>query len=223
MAQCKHAHGGKHSADTYTKLAAIGEGVSSFISDAYWLGGLIDLAAQLDDNGYGLSWYGMSFGAALALLATAGSVFAHITVNANHQESGIESCHEGINEDNLLAHEYTEEAQSLMPSLTHEHDCNKKHSQEPSLTLLQKAVLVGDFISHTGDIAGPLTFVANIATKNKLSLGAKMLVQCSAALFGGVSSIAGVRTCKKNMLKRNTDLQQVDIERPSSPHRLSPG
>lgn len=74
--------------------------------------------------------------------------------------------------------------------------------QETSLTLLQRAALVGDFISHAGDIAGPITFVVDLASQYLPKYG-KIISQCGATLFGMMSSVANVRTCQNSMLEIN--------------------
>lgn len=184
MSKCKHAHHNHGStADIWTKFSAIGEGTASLISDAYWLGGLFDLATQLDDDGFGLSWYGMGFGTAIALITSVGTAYSHSVLNLNHQPDNCAS----VTRENSI-----QESQASDSLLNH-----------PRLSALQKAALIGDFISHTGDIAGPITFVINLGAKETLPIWAKALVECGATLFGGLSSIANVRTCRHNMLKLN--------------------
>lgn len=189
MSHCRHTHH-EHSttADIWTKMAAVGEGTASLISDAYWIGGLIDLAAQLDDDGYGLSWYGMGFGTALALVTAVGSAYSHSMLNINHQAQAASPIHE--------AHEGDTEQLINTPA-----DFN--HHQPAKLSWPQRAALLGDYISHTGDMAGPITFIANIAAKDRLPIWGKAIIQCGATLFGGVSSLANVRTCKNSMLELN--------------------
>jgi hypothetical protein len=192
--ECKHYH--QHtvaSADKWTKFGAAGEAVASFISDAYWLGGLVDLVAQLDKTGVGLSWYGLGVGSFFSFILTVGSVYSHTVVNANHQES---------------SHEHRAD------ECEHQHSVSKHRADEQGLliadtplTVMQKLALIADFVSHTGDIAGPITFVAQIAAREALPSWGTALVQCGATLFGGVSSVAGVRTCKKNMEARNAQME----------------
>ena len=227
--QCKHTHLAKN-ADKWTIFGAAGEAVASFISDAYWLGGLIDLMAQLDEGGVGLSWYGLGIGCALSLGLTIGSVYAHSVVNINHQEGHAHEHHRGHahgqshKHDSLLAEQGENHAHSIgniNHQEEHPHEHHKGHAhgqslkehdsllaergddQHAHLTMMQKAALVGDFISHVGDIAGPITFVAEIAAKDRMPAWGTALVQCSATLFGAAASVAGVRTCKNNMLLLN--------------------
>lgn len=185
MGRCNHVHQ-QTTADVWTKLATAGEATASFISDAYWLGGLIDLAAQLDDAGYGLSWYGMGFGAAIALLTAAGSAYSHTALNLNHQHHPAEHAEED------------REREPLLKSSQHE-----RQHQAANITIPQKIALAGDFISHVGDIAGPITFVADIIAKDRLPLWGKALIQCGATLFGGVASVANVRSCRNSMYELN--------------------
>ncbi len=193
--QCKHTHLIK-GADKWTKLGATGEAVASFISDAYWLGGLIDLIAQLDENSVGLSWYGLGIGCALSFGLTVGSVYAHSVVNINHQEGHIHQAYdEHLHGPQRPQINSATEDTPIMARLANQ--------EEDSLTTMQKLALASDFISHIGDIAGPITFVAEIAAKDRMSSWATALVQCGATLFGAAASVAGVRTCKNNMLRIN--------------------
>lgn len=206
MAHCRHTHHShEKKADAWTKIGAAGEAAASFISDAYWLGGLIDLAAQLDDVGVGLSWYGLGFGSALSLLLTVGSVYSHTIVNINHQDKNhatdCEHHHEEPTKSNVNEDEDKHIQQKLLTG---------KGETKPTLSIPQKLALVSDFVSHTGDIAGPITFIANIASQSALPVWGKALVQCGATLFGGVSSVAGVRTCKNSMLKANKEKMEKE-------------
>lgn len=208
MAHCRHDHHSHgHKADAWTKLGAAGEGAASFISDAYWIGGLIDLAAQLDDVGIGLSWYGLGFGCGLSLLLTAGSVYSHTIVNINHQDANHSGECKPHQSDKSTKSNSADDEKDIQQKLI----ANESETQ-PNLTWTQKAALTSDFISHTGDIAGPLTFIANIASRNSLPIWGKALVQCGATLFGSLSSVAGVRTCKNSMLKRNKEKMEHEKE-----------
>lgn len=81
-----------------------------------------------------------------------------------------------------------------------EHDVSRHHAH---LSKTEKLALFGDLISHTGDIAGPVTFVIDLATNNAIPRWGKALVQCGATLFGCLSSLANVRTCKDAMLEKS--------------------
>lgn len=206
MSGCRHAHHQKKT-DIWTKLAAVGEGTASLISDAYWIGGLIDLAAQLDEDGYGLSWYGMGFGTALALITAAGSVYSHTMLNLNHQNE--KNHHE----------EADHETESLINSHPEDHDHHQgqahSHHHSGRLTWLQRGALTADFISHAGDIAGPITFIAEIVAKERLPWWGKGIIQCSATLFGGVSSIANVRACANSMRELNKKREEARLDNSS--------
>lgn len=190
-----HAHGHKH-ADKWTNTATFGEATASFISDSYWLATLFDIASNFEPDIVGLSFYGVGFGATLALLSAAGAAYSHRTLNTLHQP---ERSDEISTVENSTA-EYVSMPDMSLQTKSPVESSEHKHSH---LTLFQKLALAGDFISHAGDIAGPLTFVINLATGNNLSRLGKGLLHCSATLFGGVASIANVRTCKNAMLEQN--------------------
>lgn len=184
-----HAHDHKY-ADKWTNIATAGEATASFISDAYWLATLFDIVSNAGPETLGLSFYGVGFGAIFAVLSASGAAYSHRTLNTHHQpkQSAKDSVAEYISIPGISIQTADSEGS--------EH----KHAH---LTLSQKLALVGDFISHAGDIAGPLTFVINLATNNNLSRMGKGLMQCGATLFGGIASIANVRTCREAMLAQN--------------------
>ncbi len=190
-------HGDNTTSNVWTKLGTAGEIVSSLISDTYWLGGLIDVAFQLDDAGYGLSTYGMAFGTALAVMTAAGSGYAHNIVNRNHQKSSEQHAHHAHDEECGHAHADT---QGMTTPLADSHS----HDKSPSVSLSwpQKLALNGDFVSHVGDVAGPITFVADLAFPEQ-ARATQMVVRGLATAFGIFSSVANRQTCKKNMLESN--------------------
>ncbi len=71
------------------------------------------------------------------------------------------------------------------------------------VTALQKFLLLGDYVSHTGELAGPLTMLADLFFGSKMSLGAKLGVHVAATLIGAEGSQSNVRTCYRNMVKSN--------------------
>lgn len=225
MAQCRHAHhnSGSSTADIWTKLAAVGEGTTSYISDSFWLGSWVDLLIGADDAGFGLSWYGLSAGMILAAITAAGSVYSHTALNMAHQNNGAEEehdehCehdHKHLHEKSVLINGDEDEHKHYSATdteieidqepieLEHEHTHDNTVKPNTGLTALQKAALLGDYISHTGDIAGPIVFVSDIVGGKKMPVWGGILVQCSATLFGGITSIANVRTCRNSMLELN--------------------
>ena len=179
---CNH----NHSADRWTKVSGLGEAVSSFVSDGYWLATLFDIATGFTGTLLPISWWGLGVGIFGASLTAAGSTYSHWVLNTSHQDCEEESKPE---ESPLLTN--TSSSGDLTAHL------------HPSLTIPQKLALFGDYISHTGDIAGPITFVADLATKNTLPRWQQAVVHGGATLFGAICSIADVRTCKRNMEKAN--------------------
>lgn len=180
-----HDHGQNH-ADNWTNIAAAGEMVASFLSDSYWLGGLLDLATGLPEEALGLSYWGIGVGTVAALLSAGGAAYAHWMLNTVHQAADHTVSDEELP---VAAAAKDENSNPLVPKV--------------QLTGKQKLALTGDYISHVGDIAGPITFVANLATKNGLPRWGKALIQCGATLYGGLASVANVRTCRDAMLKAN--------------------
>jgi len=189
MTKCNHHHSHKK-ADTWTNIATLGELVSSFISDAYWLGGLFDLATDCDKDFLELSRYAIIFGVIVAVLSASGAAYSHRALNTVHQKSTDDDGDEHII---LLAQDEEHEEHE-------EHAADHAHNH---LSKVQLAALVGDMISHTGDIAGPITFVVHLAMKSALPRWGEALVQCGATIFGALSTIANVRTCKDAMLEKN--------------------
>lgn len=177
MGKCHHDgnhHQHEHS-DNWTKLAALGEAVSSFISDAYWLGGIFDVATGCNDDALGLSYYAIAFGAVAALLSASGAAYCHYNLNTLHQSAMRSSDHVLVNERQPLL------------------------GESVSLTNSQRLALIGDYLSHTGDIAGPLAFVVTLATGNHFTRAHKGIVCGVASFFGGICSVANVRTCANAM------------------------
>ncbi len=189
MPQCDHGHGSTH-ADKWTNIAAVGEGVSSFISDAYWLGSLFDIVTGLPSAALGLSFYAIAFGTVSALLSATGAAYSHRILNTVHQPNSPAAT-EGSRAPILHS------APSVDAPLT---ESSPQQSHHRHLSWQQRLALTGDFVSHAGDIAGPLTFVVNLASHNTMPRWGSALVQCVATLFGGLSAVANVRSCKDAML-----------------------
>jgi hypothetical protein len=187
--QCNHSHKHKQ-ADLWTNVASLGEMTASFISDAYWLGNCLDIAIGLEAKTLGLSHYGLGLGIALAIISAGGAAYSHRALNTHHQNPKATSS--ATRGKQLLGSvrsvDHVDEEAPLNP---------KEHAH---LTWLEKFALVGDFISHTGDIAGPITFVVNLASHQALPRWGKIVTQCAASFFGGFASVANVRTCKDAML-----------------------
>ena len=193
MPKCNHHHNHQN-ADILTNTAAVIEAATSFISDLYWLATFFDTASGFEINMFGLSFYGLGFGTIIALLSASGAAYSHRTLNTHHQQSHVDkknTVQKDIEATPCRQDIELETCNKLSPLIVeHEH---------LHLTKLQKLSLVGDFISHTGDVAGPIMFVVNLATYNQLPQWGKLVAQCSASLFGGIASVANVRTCKNAM------------------------
>ena len=181
---CNHDHIEKKS-DIWTKLNAA-SGISTYISDTYWLATLFDLSTGFEGDMLPISWYALGFGLLIATLSAGGSTFCHWVLNKNHQHA---SDPEQANEESKLINQNIE-AHS-----------DEEHHHHHDLSFLQKAALVGDFISHTGEVAGPITFVVDLLARNSLPKWANIAKQSGATLFGVITSVADVRTCYESMRK----------------------
>jgi hypothetical protein len=169
-------------ADKWTKIAAIAEGVTGFISNTYWLATLFDIISGAEESAAGISFYAMGFGVIIASLSASGAAYSHYVLNKQYQHTG--NTQFSIN--------------GIMVG---------------DLTKLQKLALIGDYLSHIGEITGPLTFVADLVANNRLPRWGKALVQCGATLFGAVASVANVRTCKNSMVESNKNSRAIPTQK----------
>jgi hypothetical protein len=86
---------------------------------------------------------------------------------------------------------------------------------QAKLSAPQKAALVGDGISHTGENAGPAMFVFNLATRNVLlPKWVPHAVTIASTVFVGIfGSWANVRTCRENLYEYNQ--RQLEKQQPT--------
>ncbi len=200
-----HEHDSGTTADIFTKLSAVGEVCASLASGTIWVGETIDTVFSLKDAGYGLSWYGMGFGMGISLLTAAGSAYSHYILNTNNQ-STAENPHQAAYSPLAQAEEYSPEQTEDQDTVSIPMPTNEEALRQPkaNLTIPQMLALAGDFISDTGDKAGPITGTLKYATvKHPLPFWSKITVLAGATLFGAVASIADVRTCKNTMQQIN--------------------
>lgn len=204
--------------DIWTNVGAVGEAVSGLISDSYWLATSFDIASRFEEDVMGLSYYGLAFGVIVGLLSAGGAAYCHRQLNTSHQNEPQNNQRNQTDYDTIqqssdssdncaIAIQETPAAENIHPSTD-----DQDSSSEPlvtrgnkKLTTAQKVALAGDFISHTGENAGPITFVASLATQGALPRWGKSIVQVGATLFGAATSVANVRTCKNNLAERNED------------------
>lgn len=208
---CNHAHGAHTEApvaDRWTKSSAVTNTIAGYIGDAYWLACLFDTAAGFQNEIIGLSYYALGFGCVIAFLSAGGSNYCHFHLTRIHQGSKEDELIAPTNDDisqSLLPNEHSKEDELIVPTnddisqglLPNEHsdvECEHTHKK---LTRLQWIALVGDLISHTGQGASAIIFLAQlIALTNSMTRWQKALMQCGATVFGVVGAIAGVRACK---------------------------
>jgi hypothetical protein len=193
--ECSHNH---YTADRWTNLATIGEGISSGTSNFYWGISIADLISSLfisEETPPALSW-----GLGLGLTAFAlGSMYAHRKLNIFHQHAhGHE--HEPVRDQHACNHHEVE--------IHHYHHHHNSDERPKILSLGQKAALCADFISHTGDVCGPISAgvdaITKIALKTTLSPWGNALVQTGSTLVGAVTAVANVRSCKHAIMAQNT-------------------
>jgi hypothetical protein len=230
MPACHHDH---KKADIWTNLGTVGEGAVSAISNFYWgmsLANLMDSNAEDDDR---LSTASISVGLAFSILAL-GAMYAHRKLNTFHQPATQQAV-EATDAEHLPEHVITITADSdSPPPLMHDHAHCSHHSHAPimpaqndlqhpfleeekqsdqvedqggKLSTLQKAALVSDFFTHTGDMSGGLALgvdlIANQVVGVKIPYLAKVLTRCSLTLFGMAGSVANVRSCKDAIVQQN--------------------
>jgi len=82
-----HSHNNNEPPDRWTYMATVGEAASSFLSDAYWLATLFDLASGCPEFAFGLSTYAIGFGAVMALSTASGAAYSHTMLNLNAQNN----------------------------------------------------------------------------------------------------------------------------------------
>jgi hypothetical protein len=185
--ECNHNH---KTADKWTNFATIGEGISSGASNFYWGISIADLISSLfisEETPPPLSW-----GLGLCLTAFAlGSMYAHRKLNIFHQHGS-----ESVEKHHECGH--------------HEVEVHQDHNSgelSKTLSLAQKAALCADFISHTGDVCGPIAagvdVIAKITINSALPPWGKVLVQAGTTLVGAVTAVANVRSCKHAIIAQN--------------------
>lgn len=183
-----HSHGNGHvhahphnsfdeTSDIWTKLSALGELTTSLISDAYWIASLFELVVgnEHEQNAVSLSWTAFALGTSIAVFTALGATYSHWHLNLKNQH------HHSTSEAHYRNLDAPEEA------------------KQRSLSKMQYFALACDWVSHTGDVAGPIAFVVDLMSKGQLTVQHKAIVYCSATLFGAVSSYADVRTCRMHM------------------------
>lgn len=169
------------SPDIWTKFTLYSEVFTSYISDTYWFANVVDLAIanEVPVSTIGVSWVGAGVGLALATMSSIGSSYCHYQVNLNFQNDN--------SANNISQAELT-------PLF------DKDNSK---LLWYQKLALLGDFVSHIGDYAGPITFVIQLATGDKNPRFGKLITQCGATLFGAFASVSNLRVCSNNIKEMN--------------------
>jgi len=186
----------EHKADIWTNLAAFGEGISSGFSNFYWGISLAELISSLcisEETPPALSW-GLGIGfTAFAI----GSIYAHRKLNIFHQHghSHAEVSHghsHGVNEG-ACGHSHGHGSSSM--------------EQNKGLRLVQKAALFADFISHTGDVCGPISAgfdgITKTILKTSLPPWGNATVQLVSVVIAAHTAVGNVRSCKHAIVAQN--------------------
>lgn len=147
-----------------------------------------------------------------------------------HQEVDLEAAEPADNDDHsdalqidlddleVVVHHGEDDSEQplLADKASHQHPEHAHRKDDikinGDLTVGQKAALVADFISHTGDIAGPITFISKLALKEIVPPIGKVLIECGATLFAGFASVANVRSCANSMRKINKAERKQEAE-----------
>jgi hypothetical protein len=180
-----HTHSSEE-ADLWTNVSTVIETVSGFISDAYWLGSVHDTIRGVEVDTLGLSYEGLGIGMAIALLSSVGASYCHRVLNTRHQGP----------QKTVIINETT------IPYPNPRHEIDPLLNAHVKLSWLEWLALLGDYLSHIGEIAGPLTFISKLAGEDKLRPAEKAAVESTAALLGIVGAFAGVRTCHRALLEQ---------------------
>lgn len=191
-------HGENQSSDFWTKLSAGVNSVASYLSNTYWLYGCINaLVASVQnlinaEDEPSAEIYGSAvLAAVLALGVAAGDTYCHYQLNKSHETTNSDIERQCLNINGEQA------------------EGNAK------LSLLQTLALIGDYVSHVGDIAAPLTFIAQLVADNKDlfdSPEAALIINTILFVIGSLGSVADVRTCKRNLQEMNEKQPQTQSD-----------
>lgn len=191
MGQCSHNHNHAKVADRWTQLSAMGEFGSSFISNAYWLGGLLDLATGMEQDFYALSKTGFWFGVCSGFLTAVGSAYCHKVLNVHHQQD--KSRHYGSCEHS--SRPANSETSGLIGSGSVD-SAGSGNEASRGHTSLQKGMLSLDYLSHIGGFAGPFMMAFVLGTASlKYSRSVYLSVHLGFTVIGAITSYANIRTC----------------------------
>jgi hypothetical protein len=169
-------------ANLVTYLGTGIKGVTGFISTSYWLATWFDLISSKEQDFGGVSFYALGFGVTIGLWSAACAAYAHYTVGKQHQ-----------------------------PNQDLNNEEKGEHAKPKNLTPLQKMALVGHYVGDVGEIAGPLSFVPNLAVPI-MPRWAELVVQGGATFFGAAGSLLDWNVSQTNMQKANQASQSIDDE-----------
>jgi hypothetical protein len=234
-------HNDSEKADFWTNYGGFIEFGREFVSTTYWFGGLVDytlyaVGSDVALTMIGLSWWGIGIGAGVACFSAIGTTYCHYIQNLNIQikkenlkkELAAKNSATNYSQKASFSEECIEPDLELgnsttpyqkLPAVSTHASLQAKLSAPPQvqakLSAPQKAALVGDGISHTGENAGPAMFVFNLSTRNVLlPKWIPHAVTIASTIFVGMfGSWANVRTCKENLYEYNQ--RQLDKQQPT--------
>lgn len=177
-----HAHGSHKDSDGWTNFSACIQFLSLWGSKSYWLANFLDILAGLEPKVFNISITSMVSGLFIGIISAMGAAYCHRILNTEHQLPR------------------TSESTRIMA---------ETKAVKP-LTWLQFFALLADGISHTLDIAMPITFTISLAHSEDFSWTNRVIIYSLTAVVGALASVSSVRTCKNVIKDRSKSSHQAD-------------
>ena len=230
-AHCRHGHshgssGKTEEANWKTWANTFTEFSIDFASTAALLGSMVDYMLRSDDTkDLGYSMKGLAIAAPFALLVAGGATFCHFFLKKQTQkEKSHASTVVPVTEDPEAAitvevppkKTLEEELGEMRRRSSRVAEDRKKESQN-KLTLCDKFALVGDAISHTADVAGPLNQLVRILGLASLSLGWQLTGVSGLWLLSVLGSIADIRAC--GVVLKEENQRSLGIKKKDEPEK----
>ena len=176
--------------DTFTKIAFFGEYLG-IVSDFYLYANFIDLVAGNDEDLGGLSYYGIIFGAIVAIASTYGTSLCQNKLN--------------IHLNNLNPASVTRETgyhSMAMPQT--------ETDQKPQLSITEKLLLGSNVIAKASDVASGPLFVIKLLSKNTIQKDIFFIINIIALAIGALCSVANTKSCYVAILALKKEMRAVE-------------